>query len=330
MKKFKTTLFLLIGINACIFGQGIVANDAFKPSGKPFVKIFSNYHSTFSDGEVFNTFQITRSYFGYGYQLSENISAKVTLDVGNPATGKYERIAFLKHALIKYQKGKITLNFGLIGTYQFKAQEKAFGYRYIYKSFQDAYKFGPSADLGISAKYKISNIISVDASITNGEGYKRVEIDSTFKASFGVSLFPVDGLIIRGYYDYMNTEQAQSTYSVFVAYKHQDFSVGAEYNIQDNHKMIEYQDLSGYSVFSTYKINNKIKVFGRYDNLTSDKIEDTDEPWNIKMDGQYFIAGLEYAPIKGLKISPNYRGLQPGKKDSPYRSSIYLNLEIRF
>ena len=90
----------MIFISTVVFSQK--NNDEFVPSGKPSAKIFSNYHSTFSDKENFNAFEITRSYFGYSYQMSKNISAKVTFDVGNPASGKYEQIAFLKNALINY------------------------------------------------------------------------------------------------------------------------------------------------------------------------------------------------------------------------------------
>ncbi|MEA3496657.1 MAG: hypothetical protein U9R42_11540 [Bacteroidota bacterium] len=328
IKKLSLTFFLLTFISTAVFSQ--INNDDFKPSGKAFAKIFSNFHSSFSDKENFNTFEITRSYFGYSYQMSKNISAKVTLDVGNPASGKYEQIAFLKNALINYDDDKFSVNFGLIGMSQFKIQEKAFGYRYIYKSFQDAYKFGPSADLGLNVKYKIHKFISVDATISNGEGYKEVQADSTFKVALGLSLYPFKGLTLRGYYDYLKNDEAQSTLAIFLGYKNKNVSFGAEYNIQENNKMIENQDFSGYSAFSTYKINDKIKIFGRYDKLESVKIGNATDSWNIMKDGQYIIAGLEYAPLKGVKISPNYQGFIPDKSGESNISSIYMNLEVKF
>lgn len=92
----------------------------------------------------------------------------------------YQRIAYIKNALITYRTGNLTLNGGLISTTQFNMQEKFWGYRYVMKSFQDEYKFGSSADLGISAVYKFADWISADAIVVNGEGYKRFRTRMVF------------------------------------------------------------------------------------------------------------------------------------------------------
>ena len=47
--------------------------------------------------------------------------------------------------------------------------------------FQDEYKFGSSADLGIAASYKISDLITIDATVINGEGYKKVNKDDALR-----------------------------------------------------------------------------------------------------------------------------------------------------
>lgn len=41
------------------------------------------------------------------------------------------------------------------------------------KSFQDEYKFGSSADLGVSVAYKFNKVVSADVIVANGEGYKK-------------------------------------------------------------------------------------------------------------------------------------------------------------
>ena len=48
------------------------------------------------------------------------------------------------------------------------------GRRYIDKSAQDKYKWASSADAGVSLDYKLSNKISLDAQVLNGEGYKKL------------------------------------------------------------------------------------------------------------------------------------------------------------
>jgi hypothetical protein len=330
MKKLKITLFLLIGINACIFSQNIDTSDNFKPSGKPFAKIFTNFHSNFSDDGNTSAFEITRAYFGYKYNLSKNFFAKINLEVGNPKSGDFIQIAYLKYAMVSYKTDKFLIDFGLIGLYQFQIQEKFWGHRYIYKSFQDAYKFGSSADLGISITYKPHKIISLDVTVINGEGYKKIQANETYKVCFGLTLKPAKGLIVRGYYDLMKDSVAQSTISAFIGYSTKKFSVGAEYNLQENHNMIKDQNYSGVSVYSSYQINNKFEVFGRYDNLSSVKIDGADEDWNIAKDGQIIIAGLEYSPIKYLKISSNFQGWQPAESGKSFVYGAYLNLEINF
>ncbi len=330
MKKIKVTIFLLIGINAYIFSQDSISTDIFKPSGKAFAKIFTNFHSDFYEDDNSSAFEITRGYFGYKYDLSKNFSTKICLDIGNPEIGKYEQIAYLKNALLSYKANKLTVNFGLIGLYQFKTQETNWYHRYLYKSFQDAYKFGSSADLGISIKYDLINFISLDGAILNGEGYKELQSDNTYKGAFGLTVKPLKGLILRAYYDLMQKTETQSTIATFIAYSNKKFSVGIEYNMQNNHDIVKGQDYSGFSIYSSYQIKEKFGVFGRYDNLSSEKINGATDAWNIAKDGQFFIAGFEFAPVKGLKIAPNYQGRQPTKSEKSLVSSVYLNLEIKF
>ena len=43
----------------------------------------------------------------------------------------------------------------MIGGKQFNDQEMIWGYRYLYKTLQDEYKFGSSADLGVNAEFKL-------------------------------------------------------------------------------------------------------------------------------------------------------------------------------
>ena len=82
---------------------------------------------------------------------------------------------------------------------KFNFQEKFWGYRYAMKSFQDGYKFGSSADLGLSATYKFASWISADAIIVNGEGYKKIQKNDGLNYGLGVTLTPVKGLSVRLY-----------------------------------------------------------------------------------------------------------------------------------
>lgn len=325
MKKLLTTLtIILLFIN--VFSQE--NKEEFKPSGKPFIKVFTNYHSSFTDGVNHNMFEIQRAYFGYAFNLSKKISGKVNIDVGNPGVGKLNMTAYLKNAYFQYKSGRLTTKFGLIGLSQFKLQEKQWEGRYLYKSFQDEHKFGSSADLGLYASYKLHDMVSIDATIANGDGYKSIEADSTLKYSCGITLSPFKGMKVRAYYDFMGNDSTQKTISFYAGYSTGKLKVGAEYNQQLNYKITENQDRTGLSFYGSYKIK-KVRLFGRYDQLSSIKIGNAADPWNYAKDGQGIIVGIEFSPVKGIKITPNYQGWIPAN-GNPVVNMAYISCEIKF
>ena len=329
-KKIFILSILLMLLSGMTFAQ--VADNEFTPSGKPFVKIFTNFHSMYEDNVSYNAFEVQRAYFGYGFKLSENISGKVTLDVANPASGKLDMTAFLKNAYFQYKKGNFTTKFGLITLQQFKVSEKQWGGRYLYKSFQDQYKMGYSADLAFYTSYKFNKIATADITVANGDGYKSIESDSILKYSAGLTLKPFKGLTFRTYYDYMGNNDIQQSVSFYVGYNIKNFKFGTEYNKQLNHKMIIDNTLAGFSAFGSYTINRSdvyhIRFFGRYDNLNSVIIGDAIEAWNFGKDGEVFIVGVEFNVAKGLKITPNYQGWKPAD-GSPMMNIAYISCEIK-
>jgi len=328
----KTVLLLCIIILLPYQAGNLKAqSDAgFTPGGKPFALIFSNVNYRLNSNGDSRAFEITRSYFGYEYNFSKYISSKVTFDVADPGAGKLQMTAFLKNAFVQYKKNNFSARLGMIGTDEFKLQEKTWGYRYIFKSFQDEYGLGPSADIGAALQYSPVEFLSFDISVLNGEGYKKVQSDSTFKTTFGITLRPFEGFIVRGYGDMMNNNFNQSTIALFVGYTTDNFRAGFEYNNQKNHKMIGDHDLSGVSVYSSFAVAKKFSVFARYDNLWSSTLTGETDPWNYQSDGQLFMAGFDYSPLKGVKIAPNFQGWSPSDKNSTFTSRIALNFEIKF
>ena len=242
------------------------------PYGKPLVLVFTNVNSTFNKNGNSKAFEITRAYLGYEYFFNKNISSRINLDVGDPGVGKLQMTAFIKNAFVQYKNEGFTARFGMIGVDQYNLQEKQWGYRYIYKSFQDAYNFGPSADLGAGFEYSPAKFISVDFSVLNGEGYKKLQADSTFKTTFGMTLDPFNGLILRGYYDMMKHNYTPNIYALFAGYTYKGFKAGLEYNNQKNNGMLNDHDFSGISVYCSIALADKFSIFARYDYLTSTTI----------------------------------------------------------
>jgi len=328
MKKIQLTIVLLVCSTLMIFAQ---SGSSFTPHGKPFAKIYTNFNYTSVGGEGTPSFQIKRAYLGYKYDFSENFSAKLNIDVDNPGVGKLQMTAFLKNAYLQYKKNKLSVSFGMIATSSFKVSEAFWGKRWIYKSFQDESKFESSADIGVFTSYKISSFLSVDASIINGEGYKLIQSDKSVKTTFGATLTPFKSLIARVYVDQMKDEvSAQQTLSTFIGYENKFFKVAGEYDIQKNHLMVEGQDFSGMSFYTSIPLFKSFKLFGRYDHLNSVKPEANDMPWNLSKDGELFMAGIEFSPVKGVNIAPCFHGWKPADDSKDFINGFYLNFEYKF
>ena len=311
--------------------------EDFKPNGKAHFKVFWNYHADFSENaSKTSAFEIKRSYFGYKYNFSEEISTKITFDVGsNDAGSAYT--AYLKIAQLDWKiDPAVKLSMGLIGNKQFKEQEDNWGYRYMFKSFMDENKFGSSADLGINAEFKISDNLLANFLIFNGEGYKEVQ-DSDGNQRFGGSLvyMPIKGLTTKIYADSHATKDSDPiTNLVFsVGYDSDKFRLGAEYNQMKNGKSFssaaEDHDLDGLSFYSTYIINSKVQFFARFDQLSSNTLSGESEVWNSAKDGNQTVAGVQFAPVKGVKFALNYQGFSFDSANLDNESLLYINVEFK-
>ena len=330
-KKVIYVIAAVLLINNAISAQD-KPKDEFKPSGKPFAKVFSNFHTGLTHNNVNSAFEITRAYLGYKYKMSENWSANLTLDVGNPKNGSaLEQTAYIKVGALTYKKENLTFNFGLIGLKQFKVQEKFWARRFLYKSFQDQHKFNASADLGANIDYKIHKKISIDATIQNGEGYKKLQSDDTYRGGLGLTINPFEALTLRAYYDMMQKTETQSSLATFIGYNHKDkIFLGVEYNMQNNTSCVKDLNRNGISVYTAYAINKKFELFARYDQLASNTLAGATNAWNVGKDGEAVIGGLQYNAVKGVKIALNYQSWFPeasGAKDAP---NLYLNFEYAF
>jgi len=339
---------LLTGITALFLGFTAVSQvkTEFTPSGKATGKVFFNYHYDMTDGaEQESSFEIKRAYFGYNYNISKGLKASITLDVGKNDGGS-DYTAYLKKAQLEWKASSVVkVSLGMISTIQFKEQEKFWGYRYIMKSFNDQYGLGSSADMGIKANFKLSDAFSANAFVINGEGYKKVQ-DEDGKQKVGASLvYQNKGLIAKIYTDANSakvvTEDGSeedvtvAALATFVGYKFSDkFRLAAEYNQLINgikySEVAEDYDLEGLSVYSTYTFDKEWEVFGRYDFLTSNTLKGETEKWNIAKNGSAITAGIQYAPVKNVKMAFNYQGFNFKKSDTDNKSLLYVNLEFKF
>jgi len=342
--------FILLGISLIMFaGYAQNKTEDFKPSGKVNAKVFWNYHYDMTSGETQeSSFQIKRAYFGYKYNLSKAFTASVTFDIGKNEGGS-DYTTYLKKAQLDWKlSDQVKLSMGMIGMVQFSDQEKFWGYRYLMKSYQDQYGFGSSADLGVKANFKLSKLLSANLFIVNGEGYKKVQDRFGQQKVGGNLILKLDnGISAKIYYDSNSFKfdktgdgsviadtTSISTMAAFVGYKAEKFRIGAEFNQMFNGKKYsspaEDQDLFGYSAYATYIINKKLEVFGRFDHLESNTLSGDTTPWNYAKDGDAIVAGIQYAPVKGVKMALNYQGWKFDNADKSTEAILLLNFEYKF
>ncbi len=324
------TKMILAGIIACI---GITAqaqsSKTEEPKGKAIVQMFGNFHTGFGAENDDRGFELERSYLGYEYKLADGLSVKGVMDIGKSNdVSDYQRIAYIKNAMVSWKKDKLTLNGGIISTTQFNFQEKFWGNRYIMKSFQDQYKFGSSADLGLSVAYKFADWISADAIIVNGEGYKKIQKNDGMNYGIGTTLTPVKGFQIRlygGINEGSNDNNADiKNFAAFAGYKNGKFALGAEYNYMWNASNKTDADQYGYSVYTSVRLSEKTDLYARFDDL------DSKNDWNESKDESAAILGAQFKVCKYVKIAPNFRMGMPKAEGRDENYSAYINCYFGF
>ncbi|MBO7279437.1 MAG: hypothetical protein J6U70_07575 [Bacteroidales bacterium] len=319
------TKAIFAGILACI-GITVQAQDANieESKGKAIVQAFGNFHTGLGAHYNDRGFDLERSYLGYEYKLTEGLTVKGVMDIGQSNdVSDYQRIAYIKNAMITWKKDRFTLNGGLISNNQFNFQEKFWGYRYVMKSFQDLYKFGHSADLGLSVAYEFADWIAADAIIVNGEGYKKIQRSNGLAYGLGVTMTPVEGLQLR-LYGGLNEggapgERDVTNFAAFAGYKHERFSIGAEFNKMWNASHRPDADQQGYSVFASFRLSDMADLYVRYDDLASRN------DWNRDIDQALAILGAQFKLGKYVKIAPNLRMSMPKAAGANHAYAAFIS-----
>lgn len=349
LKRLFLYLFISMILPVTLFAQeeSNETKEEFKPNGRAFGKVFFNYNYDFTEGATQrNTFMLQRAYLGYKFNFSKNISAKITID-GARLSNASAFTVFLKHAQLDWRVADpVKLSIGVIGLKQFDTQEKFWGFRYIFKDFQDEFALGTSADLGINAEIKIFESLTANVFILNGEGYTRIQDNmGRMKAGGNLIYKPVKGLVLKGYYDIyggkiqINDSVSRDTTSVqtiafFAGYGTKKFRVGAEVDLQLDGKKYYQQaanhDILGLNVFGIYVINKHFEVFANWLKFKTNKVGDAEKTWNNDQDGNILLGGIQYSPVKGVKMAANYRAFIFDDPDITTASFFFLNFEFAF
>lgn len=333
-------------------------NDSiFMPEGKMIIQIINRTNIDLNNTKDFGM-RINRAHIGYSYKFAPEWKGVVVLDAGRPtlfnnlkvkdSLGKnmdteynYQEGSFytmtLKFSYLEYKpNNNIALQVGGILQNHYITEEKFWGYRYILETFPDRYFKIPSGDLGIIGYFTISEYLSCDLAVTNGEGFRNSQDDlGKHKIATGLDFKPLKGLVTRFYYDNTFAQESdliknEELYSIFIGYNLPlSCRVGFDYHYQTNYHHIYNHNMFGYSLFGAFNISENIEGFVRYDNLNSNKLENENSNWNVNSDGEAFIWGFHYVPVNGISLSLSEQFWEPGKQNLDLKNDVVFSFEYR-
>lgn len=322
---------------------GKLSDNALKQ--KVWANVFASYYSTLAgSNKPSSAFEMPTALLGYSAALNERFKVTLIYDVtrttngitvtdslGNSLNVNYNEgsryTAFLKMAEIKYSPASfVDLRIGqLLNTQYLTTQDKFWGYRYIYFTFQEVHRYGNPADFGAQVDFKYRNILLAQLSVTNGDGpFRQQDSESKFLYSVNVEYYPVKGAIVKVYSDFSPAPKSISggfdkrALSAFAGFKTDAYRFALEYNRVRNYGFTRNTDYWGFSSFFSFSISSKLDILTRYDYINRSA------PLNLKR-SHMAIAGVQYSPIRNIRCSVNLRHLTV-----PGTTMLYLSFGAFF
>lgn len=350
LKHMKAILYLTVGVmllnaSTLIAQDSLVNGQTIEVKQKVWATIFASYYTTVNgDYKPKSAFEMPTALFGYSATFSDKLKAtliydvtrttnaiKVTDENGNQLNVSYNEgskyTAFLKMAEIKYSPVNfVDVRIGqLLNTQYLTTQDKFWGYRYIYFTYQEVHRYGNPADFGAQIDLKYGDKLLNQLSVTNGDGpFKNQDQEGKFLYANNIEYYPIKGIVLKLYGDYSpksdTAKLAKDKYAIsaFAGYKTNKFRFAAEYNKVINNGYRKNSSYYGFSTFGSYTINTKFDILLRYDYINRSATLNLEKSHLI-------IVGVQYQPIKNLLCSINIRNLSPND-----RLMIYGNFGITF
>lgn len=273
-------------------------------------KVFFDYTDS-SDSSKVDEFALKRVYLTFSKSISDELSVTIQTDVDTNSSPKN---IYLKNAKVDWKTLDGNIVIGLQGMNMFKVQEGNWGKRYLDKTIMDRFKYSSSADMGIGY-YHSKDKFHGSILITNGAGFKKSETDSHKKLSLqfiygNTNLSKSDGFNVGAVFSHEPYdrdgevtipeepagEHSKKVFGVFGGYAKDNLRVGAEWSQLDDSGLLDGNYNNNLtSVYCNYALNNKQSLIVKYDMVSGNK------------DANYALVAMEFAPTKGLMVSPNVR-----------------------
>ena len=305
MKK----ILLVVSITGFMFAEGKIGG----------VTYFDYYSNT----EKASGFNFQRQYFGYGGDVSDQVSFKILFDVGR-SDSDTRLTTYLKKAQVNYKSSFGKFNFGLIGMNTYAVQESNWGYRFIEKSAIDKNGFSSTADIGVGFSRSLIDNLNLSLLIVNGEGFKTPQSDKFQKIVFNVTygesnLNKNDGYNAGLVYTTESTDTDPTTMtSLFGGFTGMGLRLGGEYDMLTK----ESVESNIISVSANYAVRDKIDIFARYD-----MVDDNDDA--NKNGKNYLVTGIVLICDGGISVAPNM-SMTTFENETEALTEYKVNFQFKF
>ena len=303
MKKLLVTVL----ITTAIFSQ----DSKTKVSAEIFMDYFYSVNHDNSANDI-DGFIFRRANVSAKHKFNDEFSGVVKLESEAGGFTKENKLAFnLKDAYINYKLNDVSdLVLGLQKNPLIKRLEKFYGHRYIEKTPSDLYKLGSSRIMGISYIRSLSDVITAQLSIANGEGNKS---ESNKGDLVGLDLNFYDKSVfagISGQYNSSNKDTAsQISLSLAVGAVFDKLKLLVSGHFYENEEKESESKINTRlaSAFISYELE-KTNFFLRIDRMFTE-LQKSPSYYNM-MTGEkltHFIAGFTTKLAKKISISPNIK-----------------------
>ncbi len=343
MKKILILSSVIAQLSA--FSQNSAQEVTKEKDSYAFAQIFAGFYYGFKDTyKPQAAFVFNQGILGYYHELSDKVSGKIMFDVtrttnfssitdtaGNMLNYDYfegsKYTAYLKMAEIKWDiNDHFTFRVGqLLNTQYLTTIDKFWGFRYVDVTLQEKFRFGNPADFGVQFDYSVKDKLLNQLSVVNGEGpFRYQDTNSKFIFSDNIQFYPTKNITLKLYGDYGaspdtgSDKKPKSAISAFAGYQTDKFRIGGEYDFVNNYGYNKDEDHTGISIYGGCELIDKFWLLLRFDHLD---LKLPDEASHLN----YYIAGLQYEPVKNFTLSCNFRYYS--QDALPF---IYANFGLKF
>lgn len=289
----------------------------------------TNYDTT-------NGFHITRAYLYMIDQVTDNITARITLDTSNaPVAGAS---TFLKHAYMDYKVNDMfTIRSGIADTPWMSFEDKLYGFRYSGSTFSDRVGAEKSADGGFSLLGGSSGF-TYQVGMYNGEYFNAAPNGAGFAYQGRIGYEFENGLGAAVFYHGETKRTGTANYDptraiAMLYYKQDTFTLAGEYLTANDFNgtvipgAAKFADASGYSVWLVSKPIEQLHLLARYDSMTNVTRAGVT---NANVSATAYMLGAAYVMAKGQEVGLFYNATDDGMPSVTQATTISINMLTGF